>query len=106
MTAHEVTLAEARAAAARDRLNGTAKRLQHQLEPHRLARNALDQVTDGGEQLARAGADAARRNPATVAGAATMLVAFLARKRIGRLFGSSKKPVAQKSALPAERIGS
>ncbi|WP_058756472.1 hypothetical protein [Sphingomonas endophytica] len=106
MTGRDVSLAQAHALAARERLNGTAQRLQHQLEPHRLARNALDQITDGGEQLARAGADAARRNPATIAGAATVLVVLLARKRIGRLLGAAKPPVAQKSALPAERIGS
>jgi hypothetical protein len=107
MSAHDVTLAEARAAEARRRLDGTVERLQHELEPRRLARVALAEVTYGGERVARAGADAARRNPGALAGAATLFVALLARKRIAGVFKKKRHdpvPVPQDSAQPAERI--
>lgn len=109
MTATDVTLAEARAAEARRRLDGTVERLQAELEPRRLARVALAEVTDGGERVARAGAEAARRNPGALAGAATLLVALIARKRIASVFKKKRHdtvPIPQDSAKPAERIAS
>lgn len=109
MTAHNVALAEAQAAEARLRLNGTVERLQAELEPRHLARVALAEVSDGSERIARAGANAARRNPGALAGAATLFVALLVRKPITRLFtkkGRAKVPTAKKSAEPAERTAS
>ena len=77
MSADDVTLAEARVAEARARLDGTVERLQTELEPRRLARVALAEVTDGGERVARVGADAARRNPGLLAGGAGLLAAVV-----------------------------
>lgn len=110
MTAADVTLAEARAAEARRRLDGTVERLQTELEPRRLARIALAEVTEGGERVARAGADVARRNPGVLAGGATLLVALVAGRQVARLFGKKKRqkrlPSPHDKAQPAERIGS
>ncbi len=107
MSAHDVALAEARAAEARQRLDGTVERLQAELEPRKLARTALAEVTDSGERVARASANAARRNPGALAGAATLFVALLARKRIAGVFRKKRHdavPTPQISAQPAERI--
>lgn len=109
MTGDDVTLAEARAADARRRLDVTVEQLQTELEPRRLARIALGEVTGNGERIARTGAAAARRNPGAVAGAAALLVALLARKRIARILRKRRDRAAtppQHSARPAERIGS
>lgn len=108
MTAHDVALAETRAAEARRRLDGTVGQLQAELEPRRLARVALAEVTGNGERLARAGAETARRNPGAIAGATALFVAVLARKRIARLFRKSTpaKPIPLNHAYPAERSGS
>ncbi|MDR6789611.1 hypothetical protein J2Y58_002984 [Sphingomonas sp. BE138] len=109
MSADDVTLAEARVAEARARLDGTVERLQTELEPRRLARVALAEVTDGGERVARVGADAARRNPGLLAGGAGLLAAVVVGRGIARLFGKKKR---QKQLPPpedfarAERIGS
>lgn len=108
MTAHDVALAETRSAEARRRLDDTVEQLQTELEPRRLARVALAEVTDNGERLARAGADTARRNPGAVAGATALFVAVLARKRIARLFRKTNRssPIPLTNAHPAERSGS
>ncbi|MBW6526633.1 DUF3618 domain-containing protein [Sphingomonas sp. RHCKR7] len=91
MSGADVTAAAARAAEARARLNGTVGALQAELEPRRLASVAKAEVLDGGNRAARAGLEAARRNPAAVAGAGAVLLAFLNRKRIARLL-AKKKP--------------
>lgn len=110
MSAENVALAEARASEARRRLDGTVERLQTELEPRRLARVALAEVTEGGERVARAGADVARRNPGVLAGGATLLVALVTGRQIARMFGKKKRqkqlPSPQDVASSAERIGS
>jgi DNA-binding IclR family transcriptional regulator len=90
MSGVDVTAAEARAAEARARLNGTVEALQAELEPRRLVSVAKAEVLGGGHRAARASMDAARRNPAAVAGAGTLLLAFLNRKRIARLLSKKK----------------
>lgn len=110
MSAEDVTLAEARAAEARRRLDGTVGRLQHELEPRRLARVALAEVTEGGERVARAGADVARRNPGVLAGGATLLAALVTGRGIARLFARKKRqkqlPSPHDIDPSAERNGS
>ncbi|WP_341208893.1 phosphatase [uncultured Sphingomonas sp.] len=110
MTGAEVTLAEARVAEARQRLDGTVGRLQTELEPRRLARVALAEVTEGGERAVRAGTEVARRNPGVLAGGATLLFALVTGRQVARLFGKKKRqkrlPSPEDTATPAERIGS
>ncbi|MBB6506269.1 hypothetical protein F4693_003269 [Sphingomonas endophytica] len=110
MTGADVTLAEARVAAARQRLDGTVDRLQTELEPRRLARVALAEVTGSGERAVRVGTEAARRNPGVFAGGATLLLAFVTGRQLVRLFGKKKRqrrlPSPEDTATPAERIGS
>ncbi|MBY9064604.1 DUF3618 domain-containing protein [Sphingomonas yunnanensis] len=90
MSGADVTAAEARAAEARARLNGTVESLQAELEPRRLVTVVKGKVLDDGNRAARAGLEAARRNPATVAGAGALLFAFLNRKRIARVLSRKK----------------
>lgn len=87
----ELDQAEARAALAREKLNTTVGALQAQLEPQVLIQKARDTAVDGGERAARASVDAARRNPAALAGGVALVAALLGRRRIAggvrRLFG-------------------
>ena len=78
----ELMAAQARATAARARLNDTVETRQTQLAPDRLARIAVAEVTDSGTRAALASVEVAKRNPAGVAGAALAVVMFLGRRRI------------------------
>jgi hypothetical protein len=110
MTAADVTLAETRVAEARRRLDGTVERLQSELEPRRLARVALAEVSDSGERAVRVGTEVARRNPGVVAGGASLLAALVIGRQLARLFGKKKRqkrlPPPEDIAQPAERTGS
>lgn len=85
--AADIAAAERREALARERLTDTLHELQGRLKPKALARDAARAAADAG----RSGANAAKRNPAPVAGAAAVGVLFLARKRIARLFRRNRK---------------
>ena len=111
--AESVAAAEARAAAARERLTDDLHRLQAKLNPKTLARdaaqrateagrNAAQRATEAGQSAAAQGLDFARENPAPVAGAVAATGLFLLRHRIARLFRRKPKVVAQKKARPAE----
>lgn len=82
---NDVAAAEARALAARSRLNGTVEALRTELAPDRLARVALAEVSGGGARAAQVSIDAARRNPAAFVGAGALMLAVLNRKRIAGL---------------------
>jgi hypothetical protein len=99
-SAEKVVLAEARVALARQRLHGTVETIQSQLAPEKIARKALDGVTDQSTRAARASVETIRRNPAVVAGAVALIGAVLARKSIAGLFTRKKKPVRIRRAIP------
>ena len=86
--------AEANATAARERLSTTLSVLQDRLNPKRLARDAVSDMADAGSIAA----DRAARNPGALAGVIAVAGLFLARHRIGYLFG---RPRAQSRARPA-----
>ena len=73
--------AEARAAAARERLSGTVAQLQSRLDPKLLAREASEK----GALAARAGVEQARRNPNVVVGVAGAAMLLMLRKRIASI---------------------
>ena len=85
-----LALAEARANGARERLNGTLASLQRRLDPRTVARNAFGGIADNGVRAMHNGVEAVRNNPAKVAGAAALIAAFLARHRLGALFGRAR----------------
>lgn len=86
--------AEAEAAAARERLSGTLRKLQTRLNPRDLAVQAARDVADKGQAAAQAGLDTAVRNPGAVAGVTAVAGLFLARRRIAGLFRRKPKPHA------------
>lgn len=79
--ADDLDVAEARAALARERLNGTVGALQTKLEPKSLALTARVEAERGGRRAARAAAG----HPAVAAGAVALLLGFLARRPIASL---------------------
>jgi len=86
--------AEARVAAARDKLTRDLAEVQERLDPRLIAQAAVEQ----GREAGLAGVETARRNPQAVAGAAGLLSVFLLRKPIRRLFRRKRK-------VPAEARG-
>lgn len=98
--AAEIKAAEQREALARQQLTGTLQELQARLNPKALAREGARKVADAGQTAANKGADAARRNPAPVAGAAAVGVLFLSRRRIAALFRRKKKTLPAEARLP------
>jgi len=98
-TPADVVAAEARATAARERLNGTVEQLQVQLAPKKLAREAVDSATEGAQSMARASIKTAMRNPSTVTGGAAVLILILCRRPLGRALGLIKR--APSAAQPA-----
>lgn len=98
-TPAEVAAAEARATAARERLNDTVEQLQVQLAPKRLAREAAESVTEGAHSMARASIKTAMRNPSAVTGGGALLVLLLCLKPLGRALGLVKRPPS--AAQPA-----
>ena len=84
--AASLALAEARAAAARERLNRTIGALQVKLDPRLLARGAMDGLTESGTKALRTSVDTAKTHPEIVAGVGALAVAWLGRRRIASLF--------------------
>ena len=82
----DIRMAEARARAARADLIATLGIIQERL----TARSLMRQAADAGQEAARKGADAARRNPGALAGAVAVAGLFLARHRVAALFRRNK----------------
>ena len=82
MSADAIAAAERRAAAAHDRMAGTIAALQARLRPATLARSAARDIVDATSSAAQTGIATARKNPAMLAGIATLAGLFLARNRI------------------------
>lgn len=88
----DLALAEARAAAARERLNDTVGALQTQLAPQALMASATDGAKRGGRRVAAVAGD----HKLAIAGIAAALVGLLARKPITRAASRLRDAVAQK----------
>lgn len=86
MSEIDIEAAERRELEARARLLATLHELQAKLNLKALTRQLSRRVAGAGETAARTGVDAARRNPAPLAGAAAIGLAILARHRIAGLF--------------------
>lgn len=96
--------AQARVAVARHRLSETVGTLQVRLNPRVVARDAVEGLTESGEKALRTGVETARAHPSAVMVAATVALAWLARRRIGaalRLPRKHKEPSA--TGLPLAR---
>lgn len=95
-TPDDVVRAEARVAEARARLSATMGTLQRQLTPQKLAQDVRDGLSEGAQATARATVDAARRNPAAVAGGIALVALVAGRRKIASgirgLFRRRPKP--------------
>jgi phage host-nuclease inhibitor protein Gam len=86
-----VAAAEARAAAAKQRLGATAGALQERLAPQALARDAADTLADAGRKALDSGVETARANPGLVVGGVAAAIAFLGRNRLISLVRGKKR---------------
>jgi ElaB/YqjD/DUF883 family membrane-anchored ribosome-binding protein len=77
--AADLPLAKARAEAARARLAGTLVDLQARLNPKALAREAVGELKEAAQEMARDGLESLKRHPLTLAGAAAAIGLFMAR---------------------------
>jgi ElaB/YqjD/DUF883 family membrane-anchored ribosome-binding protein len=88
-------VAERQAETARQRLAGTLVELQARLNPKALARDAVQELKESGQEIARDGLDAVKRHPLTVGGIAAAIGLFLARRPIRRLLGGQPDETAE-----------
>lgn len=80
-----LAVAQARSDRARQRLAATLVELQARLNPKALAREAAHELREAGQELAREGLDTVKRHPLTIAGVATAVGLFLARRPLRSL---------------------
>lgn len=80
--AADLPLAKVRAEAARARLAATLVDLQARLNPKALAREAVGELKEAAQEIARDGLDSLKRHPVTLAGAAAAIGLFMARRPI------------------------
>jgi len=87
MSQADVARAQEQAKAARERLLGSAHRLQERLKPSVLADDAWKAARDKGQEVAADAVRAVKQRPVVSSAAAVGLAAFIARKPIAKLFG-------------------
>lgn len=97
-----LSAAQERSRAARARLVDSLLTLRARLSPGVLARDVKDSVVAKGAEVARSGADAVIDNKWSVAGTASLLGLFLARKPIAGLFASDDETSAAPARLTRE----
>ncbi|KQM98095.1 hypothetical protein [Sphingomonas sp. Leaf25] len=94
MTTPSLAAARADVLVKRARLKASFAEAKHRLAPATIAGGVADDLRDRAEE----GVAIVRERPAVAAGIATTLVAFLARKRLRRLF---RRPKPRPPVLPA-----
>jgi len=87
MSEADVARAEAKVAAAREKLLGSTHALQARLKPSVLADDAWQVAREKGQEVAADAVRAVRQRPVLSSAAAIGLAAFVARRPIARLFG-------------------
>lgn len=95
----ELSTAEARSQLARSRLAGTLAEIQARLKPAALAREAIGELRETGQEIASAGLAAVKRHPLRVAGTVAAIGLVAARKWFTR--GAPKD--THKETTPAKR---
>lgn len=89
-TPSSLAVAEANATLARERLSSTFGLLQAKLNPKVIARDAAQGLAEAGTSAAKSGVETAKRNPGAVAGITALAGLFLARHKLGALFGRKR----------------
>ena len=95
--ATDLPAARRRAEAARKRLAGTLVDLQARLNPKALAREAMGELKEAAQDLARGGVAELKRHPVTLASGAAAIALLLARGPIRRLVEGSRDETPQPS---------
>ena len=75
----DLAMARLRAERARKRLAGTLVDIQARLKPKALVREALEELKEAAQDIAREGLDELKRHPLTLAGVSAAVGLFLAR---------------------------
>jgi len=75
----ELAQAEIKSREARARLTATLVDIQSRINPRALARDAIDEIRDAGQDAMRTALTAAKRNPGSIMAIAATLVALIAR---------------------------
>jgi len=87
MSEADVARAEAKVAAAREKLLGSTQALQARLKPSVLADDAWNVAREKGQEVAAEAVRAVKQRPIISSAAAFGLAAFVARRPIAKLFG-------------------
>ena len=82
----------------RSQLLGTAKLLQHRLEPGKLTRDAWGAAKGKGADLAEEAVDAVRKRPYAAGGVVAAIALFIAREPVMELFGKLTDAMTSKPA--------
>ena len=100
-----LVVAEARSEGARRQLAATLVAIQARLNPKALAREAVQELREAGQELAREGMDSVKRHPLTFAGVATAVGLFLARRPLRSLIAKlpDETPPAPPRLTPKPR---
>jgi F0F1-type ATP synthase membrane subunit b/b' len=86
----ELAKAETNSVEARQELARTVVALQQKLKPSALAKEALADIREAADEIARSGVDAVKRNPVRSAGIVAAVTALIVRKPLARLL--NRKP--------------
>jgi hypothetical protein len=98
MTDAKVEAARIEVERLRSQLLGTAKLLQHRLEPGKLTRDAWGAAKGKGADLAEEAVDAVRKRPYAAGGVVAAIAVFLAREPLMDLFGRGADVMTPKPA--------
>lgn len=77
---------------------GTAKVLQHRLEPGKLTRDAWASAKGKGADLAEEAVDAVRKRPYAAGGVVAAIALFIAREPVMELFGKLTDAMTSKDS--------
>lgn len=88
MPDQDLLRAEARATAARGKLDADLAILKDRLMPKRIAERVTTRVSDKSEEIARVGRKVVHERPALAVGAVVAATALLFRRSIGRAFSA------------------
>lgn len=99
-----VTLAEERAAAARQKLSNSVATLQARLDPRVVARDAVENLQESGERALRTGVQRARAHPDRIVWAVALTIAWLTRRQIAAALSRKRSRDAETAAQLARSI--
>ena len=103
MTDAKVAAARIEVERSRAELLGTAKELQHRLQPAKLTRDAWQSAKQKGVDLAEDAVDAVRKRPYAAGGVIAALALFIAREPVMELFGKLTDAMTSKKAPKPRR---